>query len=107
MRVWLFALLLAAATALPVPVSASPGGLDQNGCHVCHTNCQAYGLRDEEYHCHQPTIKISSAAVLKAAPPSREQGSRLDYIPGLVFITMIVGAIAVALRHAKRPLLRR
>ncbi|WP_413789232.1 YHYH domain-containing protein [Bacillus yunxiaonensis] len=33
-------------------VYASPGGLDANGGHTCHTNCAKYGLETGEYHYH-------------------------------------------------------
>lgn len=32
--------------------SASPGRTDRYGCHVCRTNCRAWGLRTGQYHCH-------------------------------------------------------
>ena len=33
-------------------VFAHPGRTDANGCHVCKTNCEQYGLSYGEYHCH-------------------------------------------------------
>ncbi|MEI4832334.1 YHYH domain-containing protein [Bacillus sp. FJAT-53711] len=33
-------------------VYASPGGLDANGGHTCHTNCAKWGLETGEYHYH-------------------------------------------------------
>ena len=33
-------------------VFAHPGRTDANGCHVCKTNCEKYGLSYGEYHCH-------------------------------------------------------
>ena len=40
-------LLLAPTTTL-----AHPGGRDANGCHVCRTNCEKWGHRYGERHCH-------------------------------------------------------
>lgn len=34
-------------------VVASPGGLDKSGCHTCRSNCNRYGLKDGQYHCHR------------------------------------------------------
>ncbi len=31
---------------------AHPGRTDGNGCHTCRTNCESWGLRKNEYHCH-------------------------------------------------------
>jgi hypothetical protein len=32
--------------------SAHPGRTDKYGCHTCRTNCERWGLRYGEYHCH-------------------------------------------------------
>lgn len=46
---------------------ASPGGTDSDGCHVCWTRCDEYGLQYGERHCHAkppaPKKKPSAAAV--------------------------------------------
>ena len=58
---------------LPIIVFAHPGGRDSNGCHVCRTNCERYGLAYNEFHCHAtatatpPTI-ISPSPVIKPSP---------------------------------------
>ena len=31
---------------------AHPGGTDSYGCHHCWTNCENWGLKYGEYHCH-------------------------------------------------------
>lgn len=36
----------------PINVMAHPGGLDDNDCHYCRTNCSKWGLDTGEYHCH-------------------------------------------------------
>lgn len=33
-------------------VYAHPGRTDSNGCHTCRTNCERWGLRYGQYHCH-------------------------------------------------------
>ena len=33
-------------------IKAHPGRTDGNGCHVCRTNCEKWGLSYQEYHCH-------------------------------------------------------
>lgn len=36
-----------------LPVYASPGGTEKGtNCHCCYTNCEKYGLKYGEYHCH-------------------------------------------------------
>ena len=52
---------------------ASPGGLDDNGCHTCHTNCEQYGIADETYHCHgapTPTAPPATEAPIATSPPA-------------------------------------
>lgn len=35
-------------------VNASPGGTEKGtNCHCCYTNCEKYGLKYGEYHCHE------------------------------------------------------
>lgn len=36
----------------PLSTYAHPGRTDIYGCHTCRTNCEKYGLRYNEYHCH-------------------------------------------------------
>lgn len=38
--------------SLSTIVKAHPGRTDANGCHVCRTNCEKWGLKNGEYHCH-------------------------------------------------------
>lgn len=38
--------------SVPDIMNAHPGRMDSNGCHVCRTNCEKWGLQNGEYHCH-------------------------------------------------------
>jgi hypothetical protein len=41
------------ANFIIVPTAyAHPGRTDNNGCHTCYTNCENWGLKYGEYHCH-------------------------------------------------------
>ena len=31
---------------------AHPGRTDSSGCHTCYTKCSDWGLKNEQYHCH-------------------------------------------------------
>lgn len=42
-------------------VFAHPGRTDSNGCHTCKTNCEKYGLKYGEYHCHDGSSSSSSS----------------------------------------------
>lgn len=35
------------------PVGAHPGAMAEDGCHVCRTDCESWGLDDGERHCHE------------------------------------------------------
>lgn len=48
---WVVLLLVLGVVLAPV-TQAHPGNTDKYGCHTCHTNCERYGLRYSEYHCH-------------------------------------------------------
>ena len=41
-------------------VSAHPGKTNSSGCHTCKTNCQAWGLNNYEYHCHDGNTYTNS-----------------------------------------------
>lgn len=41
----------------PISVFAHPGRTDENGCHVCRTNCNSWGLSYGQYHCHNGNTK--------------------------------------------------
>jgi hypothetical protein len=69
-------MLLAAATALavllaPTVARAHPGGKDAKGCHYCRKACAMYGLKDDEYHCHNDGAGAPPPAAAPApAPPA-------------------------------------
>jgi len=38
---------------VPTMVFAHPGGLNEDGCHYCRTNCEEkWGIPTNDYHCH-------------------------------------------------------
>ncbi len=45
----------------PIIVLAHPGRTDSNGCHTCRTNCEKWGLRYGQYHCHNKKSNSSSS----------------------------------------------
>jgi hypothetical protein len=48
-------------------VFAHPGKTDSDGCHICKTNCEKWGLRVGEYHCEQ-NKRILKIEARKSAP---------------------------------------
>lgn len=42
-------------------VSGHPGRTNEEGCHYCRTNCEQYGLQQDEYHCHESTTTIENS----------------------------------------------
>ncbi len=54
--------------------SAHPGRKEPNGCHYCRTNCAQYGLKQDEYHCHNgdstSTSQGGSTPVVNNPEPS-------------------------------------
>ncbi len=46
-------LVLAILFLLPAFISAHPGRTDKDGCHVCRTNCEKWGVPRGEKHCHK------------------------------------------------------
>lgn len=62
------------------PVKAHPGRTDSNGCHVCRTNCDKWGLSTGEYHCHNggsssTTSNSSNSSVSNSVSNSSGGGS--------------------------------
>jgi len=62
-RFGILTLSLVISLILPLSVFAHPGRTDTNGCHTCRTNCESWGLKYGEYHCHNGNIK----EIVKAA----------------------------------------
>ena len=50
-------LVVAILLLLPAFVSAHPGRTGKDGCHVCRTNCDKWGVPWGEKHCHGPKVK--------------------------------------------------
>lgn len=44
-------------------VYSHPGRTDFNGCHICKTNCEKYGLAYGEYHCHDGSSSNTSSSI--------------------------------------------
>ena len=49
------AMVMTLVLVLALDMTAHPGRTDANGCHYCRTNCEQYGLQQDEYHCHNKT----------------------------------------------------
>lgn len=49
---FLILIVILLATSRPEPALAHPGRTDSEGCHVCRTNCDKYGVPWNERHCH-------------------------------------------------------
>lgn len=45
---------------------AHPGRTDKYGCHTCKTNCEKWGLKYGEYHCHNGSSSSSSSGTTKS-----------------------------------------
>lgn len=56
---------------LPISVFAHPGRTDANGCHVCRSNCERWGLSNGEYHCHNKPAPIIKQAKTEARIQAR------------------------------------
>ncbi len=52
--------------ALPVLASAHPGRTDEKGGHKCHTECEKWGLKYEEYHFHEKKMEARTEARTQA-----------------------------------------
>lgn len=48
----IFIVLIIILLLINCNVYAHPGRTDSNGCHTCRTNCEKWGLRYGQYHCH-------------------------------------------------------
>ncbi len=83
MAIYKAAIILAIFLILTINADSHPGRTNADGCHVCRTNCEQYGLEQDEYHCHNKsssnqenstststsssTIKTSSTSTSKKA----------------------------------------
>lgn len=71
------ALVLALLTS---PLLAHPGGLNKEGCHTCRKNCERWGLKVGEYHCHgqdkkEPREREKKQKAKKKAPQGPKNGN--------------------------------
>lgn len=49
--------ILILALIFPLSALAHPGRTNVSGCHTCKTNCESWGLKKGEYHCHGEMVK--------------------------------------------------
>jgi Mg2+ and Co2+ transporter CorA len=69
--------------------SAHPGRTDKYGCHTCRTNCERWGLRYGEYHCHNTKNRIRKQNLNKNSPNvSRNNALSTSAIDDLLFETL-------------------
>ncbi len=76
------AIVMTLVLILALDITAHPGRTDANGCHYCRTNCEQYGLQQDEYHCHnktstsvtiESTIDSSSSSVKTSSTTSTKK----------------------------------
>lgn len=75
----------------PLSISAHPGGLDENGCHTCRTNCEDYGLFYGQYHCHNSISTPSTPSVPPSSNSSATNWSSI--IRGVIIVAVLITAI--------------
>lgn len=77
-------LILVIATLLlfPVLTSAHPGRTASDGCHVCRTNCEKWGVPRGERHCHSRESEPLPVAGRRAAPESKDEAINEIKAPG-------------------------
>lgn len=57
------------------PIKAHPGRTDANGCHVCRTNCDKWGLSTGEYHCHNGGSSSTTSNSNSSSSSNKASGS--------------------------------
>lgn len=67
-RIRILKFLVAIFFLLPFFAEAHPGGVDANGCHVCHTNCEKYSVPYEVLHCHVKTGTTTQIVIPTPTP---------------------------------------
>lgn len=45
---------------IPFGAFAHPGKTDAKGCHICKSNCEAWNLKEGQYHCHSSPIETKA-----------------------------------------------
>jgi len=78
----------------PLLATAHPGKTDSEGCHVCRTNCDKYGILYNERHCHSsgsasaaPEAVTPTPTPLPTVPSSGSESS--DQSPAPSFSIML------------------
>lgn len=66
------AIVMTLILVLALDITAHPGRTDANGCHYCRTNCEQYGLQQDEYHCHN---KTSTSVMIESTIDSSSSSS--------------------------------
>src|SRR3990167_6923043 len=64
-----FLILAILVLLFPILTFAHPGGLGADGCHVCKTNCEKWGLSTGERHCHNSSAPAPAPAPTPPPPP--------------------------------------
>ena len=65
--------LLLFVLIFPLLAFAHPGGRDANGCHVCRTNCDKYGVLFNAKHCHVKATTTPQSPISIPAPVQRNK----------------------------------
>lgn len=72
--------VVAVASALAISAARThPGGTDEAGCHVCSSNCEKWGEREGERHCHgggESSSETESSGDESEADLEIEEGDR-------------------------------
>lgn len=61
-RLWLWLAVICSVTPIAPPLLAHPGSVGADHCHICYDDCESYGLKWGQRHCHpdrQPGIPAS------------------------------------------------
>src|SRR3989344_5779948 len=66
-----FLILAILVLLFPILTFAHPGGLGADGCHVCKTNCEKWGLSTGERHCHNSSAPAPAPAPTPPPPPAQ------------------------------------
>ena len=64
-----------------------PGGTDSKGCHTCYTDCEKWGLRYGEYHCHSGGTGRSSSSSSSSYTSSSIQDTYFFHKPETLIST--------------------
>lgn len=81
--------------------NAHPGRTDKNGCHVCRTNCEKWGLEQGEYHCHNIPAETSYQTPINTylPTPTITSTQKLDRI---VNVTSIVDGDTIYIDYKEK-----